>query len=386
MKTPSLFDRHLGPWLAEVPSVQDVLHLEEPGLRGVFFDTVPYRGRPARAFAWIGLPEGASPENPVPGMVLVHGGLGSAFARWVRWWTRRGYAAIAMDTCGAMPLHDTGIRGSADWPRHSSGGPPGWGGFDQSEWAPEDQWPFHAVAAVIKAGTLLASLPGVDSSRIGGTGVSWGGYLTCIAAGLDPRWRCAMPVYGCGFLDASPLMPSPETFPADIRTTWMDRWDPSVVLPRARCPMLWLNGTNDFAFSPPIWQRSAVCTAGPRTLCLKLRYPHGHMREAEEARELGSFADACLNGGVPLISVTPPVLEHGAMTVHYGEERPLRSATLLMTPDSGPWLSREWHTLSAVIERSARQISATVPLDAKAACFSLVSDDWLTVTSDLIFP
>jgi len=386
MNNNTLFDSHLAAWMTDVPPVRDTFHLDEPGLRGVFFESVPFKGRPSRVFAWIGLPESASPQRTVPGMVLVHGGGGSAFARWVRWWNRRGFAAIAMDTCGAMPLHETGARGSADWPRHSFGGPPGWGGFDQTDWPPEDQWPFHAVAAVIKASTLLGSLPGVDATRLGITGVSWGGYLTCMAAGLDPRWRCAMPVYGCGFLEESPLVQYMEKMPTETRKTWMERWDPSVVLPRARCPMLWLNGTNDFAFAPPMWQRSAACTAGPRSLCLKLRYPHGHMREAEEARELGFFADAALKNGTPLMSLSTPSFRNGVISAGYGDERPLRGATLLVTPDSGPWPSREWHALPADTDRAGRQVSACVPGEAKAACLSLVSDDWLTVTSDLIFP
>jgi hypothetical protein len=36
-------------------------------------------------------------------MVLIHGGGGTAFADWVRLWTGRGYAAIAMDLCGCVP-------------------------------------------------------------------------------------------------------------------------------------------------------------------------------------------------------------------------------------------------------------------------------------------
>lgn len=39
-------------------------------------------------------------------MVLVHGGEGTAFAKWVRLWNERGYAAIAMDTCIAAGVDD----------------------------------------------------------------------------------------------------------------------------------------------------------------------------------------------------------------------------------------------------------------------------------------
>ena len=42
---------------------------------------------------------------------------------------------------------------------------------------------------------LLRAQPDVDAARIGLTGISWGGYLTCITAGVDDRFRFAVPVY-----------------------------------------------------------------------------------------------------------------------------------------------------------------------------------------------
>ena len=64
-----------------------------------------------------------------------------------------------------------------------------------------DQWTYHAVADVILAHSLVLSFPEVDPNRTALTGISWGGYLTCIVAGLDDRFKAAVPVYGCGFLD-----------------------------------------------------------------------------------------------------------------------------------------------------------------------------------------
>ena len=61
-------------------------------------------------------------------------------------------------------------------------------------------WSYHAVANVIRAVSLIRSFKAVDPSRVGITGISWGGYLTCIVAGLDERLAVAVPVYGCGFL------------------------------------------------------------------------------------------------------------------------------------------------------------------------------------------
>ena len=49
------------------------------------------------------LTTGKSLDQARGAMVLVHGGGGTAFDAWVRAWVKAGYAAIAMDTCGALP-------------------------------------------------------------------------------------------------------------------------------------------------------------------------------------------------------------------------------------------------------------------------------------------
>ena len=160
----------------------------------MFYDGSPWHGKPTRVFAYYGLPK-IAPGAKVPGMVLVHGGGGTAFDVWVRLWNSRGYAAIAMDTCGCVPIGSYG-----KWQRHDAGGPPGWGGFNQVDEPAEDQWTYHAIADVVLAHSFWRSLPQVDPERIGVTGISWGGYLTCIVSGVDSRFRFAVPVYGCGFL------------------------------------------------------------------------------------------------------------------------------------------------------------------------------------------
>ena len=65
---------------------------ESKGVRGIFYDGLPWKGKPTRVFAWYGSPP-VPKETKLPAMVLVHGGGGTAFADWVRLWTGRGYAA-----------------------------------------------------------------------------------------------------------------------------------------------------------------------------------------------------------------------------------------------------------------------------------------------------
>jgi hypothetical protein len=153
------------PELLRAPATHPASGFHAQGLEALFFDAMPWKGKPTRVFALVGVPK-LEPGKKAPGIVLVHGGGGTAFETWVRLWMSRGYAAIAMDTCGAVP------RGSyGKWDRHEAGGPPSCN-FDLADEPMTDQWPYHAVADVILAHSLLRSRPEVDGERMGITGIS----------------------------------------------------------------------------------------------------------------------------------------------------------------------------------------------------------------------
>src|SRR5262249_38922751 len=145
-------------------------------VREVYYESVPFRGKPTRVFAYYGRPEVGTP--PFPAMVLVHGGGGRAFAEWVRLWTQRGYAALAMDTNGRGP---NGKHMEDGGPEEDEEDIVKFRPFEASE-APE-MWTCQAASAVIAGHSWLASQPEVDPNRTGITGISWGGYLTLIATG-----------------------------------------------------------------------------------------------------------------------------------------------------------------------------------------------------------
>ncbi len=200
---------------AQPPATFPAEGFSTDGVRAFFYEGPPFQGRPTRVFAYYGAPR-VEPGTKVPALVLIHGGGGSAFDRWVRVWTARGYAAIAMDLCGCVPRGTYG-----HWERQAQGGPPGWDAcFDQLAWPPADQWPQQAVSAVLLAHSLVRSFPEVDADRTGVTGISWGGYLTCLVAGVDPRFKFAVPVYGCGFLaENSAWLPRFALLPKSLATT-----------------------------------------------------------------------------------------------------------------------------------------------------------------------
>ena len=361
------------PCLWQAPRAEPAEGFATNKLRAVFFEGLPWTGQPTRVFAYIGMPE-HKPGEKVPAMVLVHGGGGTAFVKWVELWNSRGYAAIAMDTCGCVP------RGSyGKWHRDAHGGPAGWGGFAQIAAVEQDQWTFHAVADVILAHSLLRAEPDVDANRIGITGISWGGYLTCIAAGVDNRYRLAVPVYGCGFLgDNSTWLPEFAKMGPAQAATWLRRWDPSRYLPRAQMPFLWVDGSNDFAYPMDSLQKSYRLPTGPRTLCTRVRMPHGHGGPGENPEEIHAFADHILKGGPALARVTA----QGRDWATYASPAKIVKAELNYTKDSGVWKLRKWETIPAALDAAQHKIGAELPAGTTVHYFNLVDEHGLVISTE----
>jgi dienelactone hydrolase len=355
---------------ADAPLAKDVT--------SVFYDGLPWHGKATRAFAYYGLPKGAASGAKVPGMVLVHGGGGTAFDSWVRLWNSRGYAAIAMDTCGCVPVGSYG-----HWHRHAAGGPPGWGGFDQIEEPAEDQWTYHAIADVVLAHSLLRSLPGVDPERIGVTGISWGGYLTCIVSGVDARFRFAVPVYGCGFLgDNSTWLPEFQKMGPEKSARWLGWWDPSVWLRQGKMPTLWVTGTNDFAYPMDSLQKSYRVAQGPHTLCIRLRMPHGHGGAGENPAEILAFAENQLRGGPPLPKITAQGRDGEQAWITFDSASPIQRAELNYTCQTGRWQDRKWETAAAEINPAAHKAIAHLPPGVKLFYFNLIDRENLAVSGE----
>ncbi|WP_165245628.1 alpha/beta hydrolase family protein [Paludisphaera soli] len=355
------------PAMLTAPRHRPAEGFQAEGLSAVFYEASPWKGKPTETFAWIGLPA-PRPGEKAPGVVLVHGGGGTAFEEWVRLWTSRGYAAIAMDTCGTVP------RGSyGKWERHEKGGPPG-NRFADALAAPEDQWTYHAVADVILAHSLLRSLPEVDPDRIGLTGISWGGYLTCIASGLDERFRFAVPVYGCGFLGENSVWKPEIDKLGPTGERWLALWDPSHYLPLGKAPKLWVTGTNDFAYPLDSLRKSYRASGGDSTLSIRLRMPHGHGGAGENPEEIRTFADSILKHGPGLPRVGPIREDGEILTTNYEGDSPIVRAELLFTKADGPWPERLWEAVDAAVDPTSKTVTARRPEAARAYYFNLLDE------------
>ncbi len=268
---------------------------EVPGLEAIFYEGLPVDGQPADVFAYVGIPQGPVPPGGWPAVVLVHGGGGTAFPKAVQFWNQKGFAAIAMDLEGHLPdwkPKDRGRRPSTPHPGPSRFPGAAFGDLNEPL---ESQWPYHAIAQIIKARRLLAARPEINPEKIGIVGWSWGGILTAIVMGADPGYAFGIIIYGAGFIPDSKGKLTARSQSPEFKEKLLKTWDPSVWVPKIQAPTFWINGTNDPHFPLDTWQRTVdVCGGGPRQLIIP-DMAHGH-HIAWTLEEMIPFATAIVQG------------------------------------------------------------------------------------------
>jgi dienelactone hydrolase len=373
MKHERLGRNERKPWDAQLlghapPRHYIAQEFEADGLQAVYYDALPYQGKATRVFAYCGFPKEAEGER-VPAVVLVHGGGGTAFGEWVRIWNERGYAAIAMDLEGHLPVgkDEDGRR-----PRHPWSGPSRQGEFGDYRLSPSEQWMYHAVADVILAHSLIRSFPQVDPDRVGVTGISWGGIVTSIVAGVDERFRFAIPVYGCGYLfEAGNVYEKAFTAMGEEEERIRNLWDPSAYLPDARLPMLWVNGTNDAHFPLTIFGKSyemAKRNQPLTALSVIQGMKHGH--EAGWGRnEIYVFADSIVKGGPAFARFEGQAREGRIASAELVNAVDGDQFRLMYAEEAHNWPHVTWQAAPAIYEATSGRVKAEVPEHAQAYFF-----------------
>ena len=347
--------------------------------RYVWLEGLAYKGKPTKFLACYAIPKAADGRS-VPAMVCVHGGNGTAYRDWVELWAKRGYAAIAMDTCGSIPVRVPGTK--FDWISSGIGGPRGWGGFANVNDDIKDQWPYHAVSTVVRSHSFLRAQSGVDPERIGITGLSWGGFLTCLSAAVDKRFKLAVPVYTCAFYDTIGSAEERRKTFGDVKwRRWLDLWDPKHYIPEIDMPIMWLSGTNDRSFPYGSLRKTFDFVKTPLDVVIRPRMPHGHTA-GWSPKEILAYADSFFRNGLKLPKVSAPIVTGNVTTVKFesGEDFMVPvSAELHYTTMDGKWENRLWECRPARIEGASA--IADMPSGVTAHFINLVFENGLKVSS-----
>ncbi|WP_373512659.1 alpha/beta hydrolase family protein, partial [Persicitalea sp.] len=328
-------------------------------VRSLTYESVAYNGKPTQVFAYYSNPDlltGKQTGRKFPGIVLIHGGGGAAFKQWAEKWAADGYAAIAMDLGGK----------GADGNFLPDAGP------DQTHEAKftaiengdlHNVWSNHAVASVILAHSWLLNRPEVQPNKTALTGISWGGYLTCLVASLDDRFKAAVPVYGCGYYDESDIFGedigklSPEA-----RQQWMRYFDPSSYLTYACVPLLFVNGNKDRFYNVvPYYKTYNLAQKTEKNICYQPDMVHGHL-QGWQPIEIRYFVDSKLNGGAPLPKIGEIKKKDMSVSTSYNAVVGLRSARFYHSSDTTSTNEkRAWASVEAKVDPARKTLTAELP-------------------------
>lgn len=240
----------------------------EPPPENITVRRVVFRSRDeSEIFALI-----ATPKTPGkhPGLLVLHGGGGSAEIDKAMAWAQRGYVAVAPDMPGiADPKKLTATTGKWNALKYGEG-----------RWVADPDAgasiTFDAVLSAMKSLYLLRAQPEVDSTRIGVVGISWGGYMTTMICGLaGDEVRAGFALYGCGFFDRGsaqrteafdPKLPrnSMARMPAEERERWLQHLDAGRRAPGMKAAFFHAAAANDFFGWPQAVQATLDAIPGER--------------------------------------------------------------------------------------------------------------------------
>lgn len=365
--------------------------------RQIYYEGELFNGRPTEIFAYYctpGILNGdPSLDKNLPAIVCLHGGGGRAFPEWVESWAKKGYAAIAMDWSGngselfyknptseqRKKLTPAALQKRAHM---KNGGPnniPSSVSLSDGK-AEKDAWAYQAVGAVARAHSLVRSFKEVDANRTAITGISWGGYLTCLTVGVDQRFKAAVPVYGCGY-----IYMYEKWFPYlgkndKTEARWIELFDPSNSLKITKVPMLFVNSPKDPFYPISIWGKS-VKTARAQA-CLISGLGHSH-KAGWSPPEIEAFISSKLNGTKAAANLGELKIANDRVSCRFDAgTAPCKKALLFYTKGgkAGDWSKYEWGSVPAEIKGA--NIGAKIPQGAKAAYLSIEDGAGLRATSN----
>ena len=371
----------LGKLTASPPMKPAAGYTGENGMTAIYYKALPWQGKPTEVFAWLGLPK--THVGKMPGIVLVHGGGGTAFKEWVKLWNDRGFAAISIAVEGQTNRRllkgATTESNPKGWEHHAWGGPARVGIYGDSNETLTNQWMYHAVADTILANSLLRSLPDVNADKVGIMGISWGGVITSTVIGIDPRFAFAIPTYGCGHLfDAA------NQYGRALGTNELYRqvWDPMVRMNRVKLPVLWFSWPQDQHFPMDCLAACYRAAPGPHMVTLIPGMKHGH-GAGWRPPDSYAFAKSVVREGKPWCQQTSAGMADQVAHIEFICSKPLDRALLVSTTGIGVTGDRKWIESPAVLEQSGNVWRCAAPLpEGTTAWFINVRSGKLIASSD----
>lgn len=300
-------------------------------------------GTKAEFFCAFAVPDGQMPAGGWPGVLLVHGGGGTAYPFWVEHWRQKGFAVLAPDWYNQYPVPALSPRDDS-WDH----------AVERRELPGGKRNDIVAnVANFVAAHSLLRSMPEVNPEQTVYVGLSWGSWYGAAVAAVDGRFKGVCEIY-CGDVNRG----RPD-FLLNGRFLW-----------QAKVPMWWIVGVNDTNVTPETSQAGFDACARHYGHTVVPRLLHGHIGYEFEAVLRMARHFACGEPSLPILGratvkdgkVSAPIVRRGLTT---------GGATLAYTcdRDQQTFSNREWLTVPAAI--IGDRVEAALPDDACQCYLSL---------------
>jgi dienelactone hydrolase len=335
-----------------------------------------------------------------PGILVLHGGGGTAEVDKARRWAAKGYIAVAIDIPGIVPPdkvpNSTGLFKTYKYGDHR---------FTASPDVTTSTI-FDGALAVVQAFYLLRSQPDVVKDRIGVTGISWGGYMTTMLSGLiGPYIQASFSSYGCGFYDeGSTFQKGLDAMAPSEKECWLTYLDAGRRAKNINAPFFIASATNDIFFYPPAVSATLNAINSPVNHFFAPNVSHtapiaggniSNDRVGWMQMEQPYF-DYYLKGiGEPLPRVymdelfkEPGTADTGNYTIRIfvTSKTPITEADVYYSAADPLWPKRKWIAVKATpVKDGWYQAQIPINMIAKGTyCFASVSDSRpVTVSSDL---
>lgn len=248
------------------------------------------KGTRVRVYAISSIPAG---KTRLPGILHIHGGGQTVQPRWLRFWNDRGYAALTFNWGGIWP----GRNRFTDWGTLIQGNHRDAGKklLATRPSVRDSSW-YLWTRISRRALTCLERMEGVDPERLGVFGVSMGGTIVWPMAATDDRIKAACAIYGVGWNTFPDGMDEPDPKASDAEVAlWRKAMEPESYASLVRCPVLFLDATNDQHGKMDWSYRTLSLVRTDVRQAFTPRYRH-HIA-AEQGLDLLLWMNAYLKGG-----------------------------------------------------------------------------------------
>jgi dienelactone hydrolase len=346
----------------KAPKVTQVLS-DSGGIRRLLFHSRDVNGIPTLIHAAVIRP--AAPGN-YPGLLILHGGGGSAEIDKGIKWARQGYIVVTLDLPGIADGKK--LKLSSGYWKDLAYGSKRFASIGNSTI-------FDAVLAALQGLYLLREQPGV--TNIGVTGVSWGGYMTTMLSGLAPSYiDAAFSTYGSGFYDSgSTFLKDLDTMRAEERAAWLQYLDAGRRAKNIAAPFFIAAASNDNWFYPPAVLATLNGSDAPVNHFFAANANHAapvpggnsvKERIGTMDMELAYFNYYLKGEGLPLPVINSEITKDSSAQFYVDSKTPIKTVTVYYSTDS-IWTKRKWIAAEAFpLKDKPGWYTAALPDSAKA--------------------